>query len=270
MPAPQERPHRAQSQPQVPTQAARKGASKAAGNATPHVATPTSKIEQRAASSSAIASSLSAAPRALQQVDLGPELKSAFHALCQREGHTPSALLRKMVRHILDNNPSADAASEPDADGRENAKPAEPTELNKTKRATDSTPLTISTARPDTGITRLELRLRDSEFAHLADRAKAGGDSVQRFIVAVVRKYLASEPVITDHELKALAESNYQLALLCNTVQQIARSLQGSSVPAMQRSQLTELTELPTTLTAHIEQVQALLSAQALRGKIEA
>jgi uncharacterized protein (DUF1778 family) len=219
-------------------------------------------------------------PRHIQLVDLGPELKTRFHVLCQREGHTPSALLRKMVQHIVDHN--ADTKGVDRSGSR--ATPAASANSVTPAFAGSSTTATafsaprrslVATRLPDTGTKRVELRLRDSEFEHLQQQANVSGDSVQQLIVALVRAHLVAEPVMTDVECKALSESNYQLAVMGTTLNQIGRKLSGADCHSANESTafgaefVVEWAALRVTLNAHIAQVQALLSAQHLRGRIE-
>jgi hypothetical protein len=194
-------------------------------------------------------------PRHLQQVDLGEELKAAFHTLCQQQGHTPSQLLRRMVRHIVDNNPVAsNAARAGSEEGSEQG---------------HAPALTASTTYPDLGTTRLELRLRRSELAHLTARAEAGGDNVQRVVIGLVRNYLANEAPITSHELNVLSESNTHLAMLENTLHRMttASAAVGTSPSTgAAGSASSDLQDIRRDIATHIAQVQVLLAAQQFRG----
>lgn len=113
----------------------------------------------------------------------------------------------------------------------------------------------------------LNLRLTESEMQALVDCAKYEGMSKQRFMVGVLRAYIANECQYSTDEVLALRESNTQLRKLGVNVNLIVRHLnaQDSSLAISFEKVATKLTR---DIKAHTEVVVTLLGSSEQRWQL--
>jgi hypothetical protein len=164
--------------------------------------------------------------RARLAVELGP-LKAQWEAYCQRTGVSASEAVRLLV-------------------GRELG--------SVSHTAQRFVPADIGAPRQ-----RIEIRLTPNEFVALRDVADATGFSVNRWLVAMVRAQLASEPQFGQHELAVLAASNSQLAAIGRNLNQIARALNAHELVEAYRLKVLET--LKTEVDTHLDAVNRIIRA---------
>jgi len=132
---------------------------------------------------------------AVLSVHVGTDLKQRWIGYCAQHGTTASAAVRatiqKLLTHAERNQSVADVAYE----------------------------------QPDTTRHRVEVRLTGSELAKIREHAEVLGTSPNQWIVNLIRANLSRQAQFGMVELRALGESNSQLAAIGRNMNQIARKL---------------------------------------------
>jgi hypothetical protein len=115
-------------------------------------------------------------------------------------------------------------------------------------------------ARPVVGEPRrrVEIRLTVTELNALEQRASTSGMSGRRWIVSLVRAQLVREPQLGEHEMRALSESNRQLASINRYLSQLARAGGAEGVP---ENLTTDWMEIRNRIDAHLRATAAVIRA---------
>jgi hypothetical protein len=163
-------------------------------------------------------------------VELGP-LKAQWEAYCRRTGLSASESVRLLIGRALGSRPHA------------------------VQR--------FALADTDAPRQRVEIRLTPDECAALQEVADAAGFSVNRWIVAMIRAQLVSEPQFGEHELAMLAASNSQLAAIGRNLNQIARALNTHELVEPYRLKVLET--LKTEVDTHLDMVNRVIRANLNR-----
>ncbi len=105
---------------------------------------------------------------------------------------------------------------------------------------------------------RIEIRLTVVELDAVARRASALGLSGNRWIVSLVRAQLVREPQLGEHEMRALSESNRQLAGISRLLGQLARA---GGAGVAREDLTTDWTEIRSRIDAHLRATAAVIRA---------
>ncbi|MDK4680031.1 plasmid mobilization relaxosome protein MobC [Kingella negevensis] len=106
---------------------------------------------------------------------------------------------------------------------------------------------------------RLTLRLPPQQQHYLNQKAQLQYSSLNDVVRDIIAEYITQNPVLSNDEVQALYQSNYQLLRLGRNINQIARQL-NSITPTSLTSQ--QLTELSAFLKQHAETVGKVLRKQ--------
>lgn len=153
-------------------------------------------------------------------VELGP-MKVQWSAWCARHGLSVSEGVRRLVHAELGDEPEL-----PDIDVPRNGK----------------------------CFRRVQVALTREEFEGVVHRARVGGFAPHRWIIALVRANLSRKPQPGEGELRLLAESNQQLAVIRMRLGALVRS--GATANAQ-----CELEELREMIGEHLQTVSRILRA---------
>lgn len=165
---------------------------------------------------------------AIAKTGLSDAEKTALRQFCREKGVTEADLLRRMIRRILGDS----------IDTGEGKRPA---------------------SAVKEGSNNLTLRLNGSEIRKIERRAEEEGFSFRTsWAVAVLRQALSSAPVLTGDEVKAIRESNRELAAIGRNLNQVAHAI---NIDPRNEDQITPelFEELRDHLAKHREKVSNLL-----------
>ncbi len=176
------------------------------------------------------------AGRPLLHVDL-KDLKEPWLDWCRARNLTPSEAVRRIVKAVLDGNPTDGGLPHPD-------------DFN-------------GVAGEDRR--RVEIRIPATEFLALEAAAGREGMSVPRWLIGLVRTSLTGEALLVEHEAEALARSNTLLLALGRNINQIAYNMN-------QRVDRDELTQAQVEyvskfLKEHVGEVSSVLQASRKRWR---
>ena len=88
---------------------------------------------------------------------------------------------------------------------------------------------------------RLELKLPPHIADYLTRGAKIGKMSANRYALAILAGYIDQHPILTDNEVTALYQSNYQLVKIGKNLNQIARKLNAGETASLTSQNIAEL-----------------------------
>jgi hypothetical protein len=108
----------------------------------------------------------------------------------------------------------------------------------------------------DNGKERRELRLPRRLDDYLARCAKTGKMSVNRYAISILMGYMEQHPTLTDDEVRALYQSNYQLVKIGNNLNQIARKLNAGETVSLTSQSIADLVAF---IDAHTDKVGELI-----------
>jgi hypothetical protein len=165
---------------------------------------------------------------AIAKTGLSDAEKTALRQFCRESGVTEADLLRRMIQRIL-------------GDRIDNSGSKKPAPVIKE------------------GSNKLTLRLNGSEIRKIERRAEEEGFSFRTtWAVSVLRQALSSVPILTSDEIKAIRESNRELAAIGRNLNQVAHAI---NIDPRNEDQITPdlFEELRTHLVRHREKVSALL-----------
>jgi hypothetical protein len=113
-------------------------------------------------------------------------------------------------------------------------------------------------ARPVVGAprTRIEIRLTVAELDAVEQRASTLGLSGNRWIVSLVRAQLVHEPQLGEHEMRALSESNRQLAGISRLLGQFARA---GGAGGVREDWTTDWMEIRNRIDVHLHATTAVI-----------
>ena len=103
---------------------------------------------------------------------------------------------------------------------------------------------------------RFGIRLTAAELDAVGRRASALGMSRNRWIVSLVRVQLAHELQLGEHELRALSESNRQLAAISRLLGQLARA---GGTGGGHEDLTTDWMEIRNRIDAHLRATAAVI-----------
>jgi predicted DNA binding CopG/RHH family protein len=127
--------------------------------------------------------------------------------------------------------------------------------------AAQTTPETDQAAKE-----RVEVRLTQSEYAAVKERAEAEGISLQRYVVNCVRASLTNEPQFTMEATKALWESAFQLRAVGRNLNQITRAINmGRELTATEK----QLQGMADYIQRHTDKANAVLDASLYRWRVK-
>lgn len=110
---------------------------------------------------------------------------------------------------------------------------------------------------------RLELRLPPHIASHITRSAAAARMSPGRYILALLANHTDGSPILTDAEVQALYQSNYQLSAIGRNINQIARKLNSFEAFGMSSGQFADWM---CFIDRHTEQVRKVLLEQRIRS----
>lgn len=115
-------------------------------------------------------------------------------------------------------------------------------------------------ARPVVGEprSRVEISLTVTELEAVEQRASASGLSASRWIVLLVRSQLVREPQLGEHEMRALSESNRQLAGISRWLGQLVRA---GGAEVVREDLTTDWMEIRNQIDAHLRATAAVIRA---------
>lgn len=165
-------------------------------------------------------------------IDLG-FYKQPWIAYCRARGESPSSAFRQLAAKLL-------------ADGATVA-PA---------------------ALPVKATVRKEIRLTPEEQAHVLNAARQAGMRDVRWIAALVRANMQSQPQLGQAEMQALGRSNLALLAIGRNLNQLARVANDDGA-MVQVDLVPVLVALRVQLSSHIDSVAQLLSANQQRWRVK-
>ncbi|MDK4526734.1 plasmid mobilization relaxosome protein MobC [Kingella kingae] len=112
-------------------------------------------------------------------------------------------------------------------------------------------PLSHQTAKK-----RLELKLPPHIATYLQETAQQGAISPNQLAIAIIQSHMDNTPVLTNKEINALYQSNFQLLSIGRNLNQIARQLNGFE-PASLTSQY--IMNLHQFIQNHVEEVSHII-----------
>ena len=112
---------------------------------------------------------------------------------------------------------------------------------------------------PVSAAQRLTLRLPPAHRHYLAEKSRLQHSSLNETVRDIIAEHIQGHPVLSNHEVQALYQSNYQLLRLGRNINQIARQL-NSIMP--QSVTTRELNALLPFLQQHTETVGRVLRKQ--------
>ena len=174
---------------------------------------------------------------AVFQVRVPAPLKMQWDQHCAKQGTTPSAALRSLMRYIIKDDMPPEVRHWLEHDGEPDYGPKE----------------------------RLEVRFTPSEFEALNVRSSAEGSSPQRWVANCVRASLTHQPQFTMETTTALWNSSRQLRAIGRNLNQIAKKLNQDQQVTVKPDQMDKLTDFIHT---HTKKVSALLDASLSRWSI--
>ena len=113
--------------------------------------------------------------------------------------------------------------------------------------------------------TRLELKLPPNVAAYLEQAAQAKHMTANMVALSMIVEHIDNHPVISDHEIQALYQSNYQLLGIGRNLNQIARQF-NSGEGSLTSEYIKELTAF---IRQHTERVGQILLTNRKRLKTE-
>lgn len=119
-----------------------------------------------------------------------------------------------------------------------------------------------ATVSEQDGKCRLELRLLPQDYQYLQTAAGQQGMSPNALAVSILRYYIDRRPALSNNEITALYQSNYQLLRIGRNLNQIARQLNAGESGGVT---VAEIRQLMSIIDRHTESVGALLNANAER-----
>lgn len=134
-------------------------------------------------------------------------------------------------------------------------------ELSQTKETIDKLPK----AKYDTK-QRITLRIPSKQFDYLQNMAQQRHSSLNDVIRDVIQEFITDNPVLSNDEVQALYQSNYQLLRLGRNINQIARQLNSIMPDSFTTNQLYELS---TFLQQHTDKVGHVLRKQGKSFKYQ-
>lgn len=164
-------------------------------------------------------------------------MKDEFTAWCQRQGVTVNDAVRQIMARVLGTDirqlpPVAQVAS---AEGDERVS--------------------------------VKVQFSQGEYEAVSLAAKHMGFTLSRFVVAMVRAQIFSQPQLGDRETAALELSNYQLAAIGRNLNQLARTLNANPALAAQRGRLIVIDALRREIDAHLRAVHDMQRANLARWR---
>lgn len=106
---------------------------------------------------------------------------------------------------------------------------------------------------------RITLRIPSQQFDYLQTMAQQRHSSLNDVIRDVIQEFITGNPVLSNDEVQALYQSNYQLLRLGRNINQIARQLNSIMPDSFTTHQLNELSSF---LQKHTDQVGQVLRKQ--------
>lgn len=160
-------------------------------------------------------------------IDLG-QYKQPWVEYCRTRNETPSSLFRQLAAREM-----ADAAVVP----------------------------AVAAAG---GKVRKQIQLTPEELVFVIQEARRAGLSETRWITALIRSKMSSEPQLGQSEMEILGRSNLALLAIGRNLNQLARVANGSA--AVEAAILVPLlAALRVQLSSHVDSVAQLLSANVRR-----
>jgi hypothetical protein len=175
---------------------------------------------------------------AVYQVRVPAPLKIQWNQHCAKQGTTPSAALRSLMRYIIKDDMPPEVRRWLEQDGEPDYGPKE----------------------------RLETRFTPSEFAALTARAASEGSSPQRWVANAVRASLTNNPQFMLDSTKTLRDSSRQLRAIGRNLNQIAKKLNQDQPVTVKTEQVDKLVAY---IEAHTTKVGDLLDASLSRWMIQ-
>lgn len=169
--------------------------------------------------------------------------KEVLDRIALQRGISRSALMKKIIQNYLNSpTPSSDFIV---SDDREDA-------VSKVK---------------------IQLSLKPSELEALKVVAKKKGKTRQKFIIELLRAYLANEAQFSQKEVDALIDSNHELRKIGINLNQIARSInsdkKANQFTGKQYAEvLTLKNDLTLSIKNNLENVTRLLDGSRARNKL--
>ena len=80
--------------------------------------------------------------------------------------------------------------------------------------------------------------------------------SVNRYAISILMGYMEQHPTLTDDEVRALYQSNYQLVKIGNNLNQIARKLNAGETVSLTSQSIADLVAF---IDAHTDKVGELI-----------
>lgn len=102
---------------------------------------------------------------------------------------------------------------------------------------------------------RITLRIPSRQFDYLQTMAQQHHSSLNDVIRDVIQEFITENPVLSNDEVQALYQSNYQLLRLGRNINQIARQLNSIMPDTLTTKQLNELSSFLQKHTNHVGQV---------------
>lgn len=96
-------------------------------------------------------------------------------------------------------------------------------------------------ANPKSAKYRVVLRLPEKDYHYCQNNGQMFGMTASGFIVNLLRHYVDKHPSLSDSELKALYQSNYQLLRIGRNLNQIARQLNAGEATGMTTEEIQQL-----------------------------
>lgn len=109
---------------------------------------------------------------------------------------------------------------------------------------------------------RLELRLLSEDYRYLQQAAIQQHMSANAVVISILRHHIDRQPVLSQAEVDALYQSNYQLLRIGRNLNQIARQLNAMEAAGITTAEIRQLAEV---IDQHTEQVGRLLLANRAR-----
>lgn len=113
---------------------------------------------------------------------------------------------------------------------------------------------------------RITLRIPSQQFDYLQTMAQQRHSSLNDVIRDVIQEFITGNPVLSNDEVQALYQSNYQLLRLGRNINQIARQLNSIMPDSLTTHQLNELSFF---LQKHTDQVGQVLRKQGKSFKYQ-
>ena len=176
----------------------------------------------------------------VMSVRLSDKMHARWVALCAQRGVNPSTAVREFIeKEVL-----ASDASE----GESVAKTREPKHVEKK--------------------VRVSIWLTESEREGIRVRTRLRGGTRAGWIIQVVRSALTKDPGLSDDEIEALSQSNYELLSIGRNLNQITRRI--NAAPASQKPpNISGVEKLAANINEHTSKVNRLIRSSTERWIIE-